>query len=624
MKRRLISLFLSLVLLCSTTIPAAALDISQIKDLLEQYYVDDIPPQIMEQENLQDLLSALNDPYTGYYTSKEYQQFFDSVNGTSFVGIGVSFSTTYDNGYKILEILPNSPALEAGIHAGDFIIAVDGVPMTETSNAQTAITGEEGSNVAITLRRGDTGSEDTLTLVRRLIRIPIVTYTKTNNIGFIDCTSFGESTATEVLNGLRLLEDDVTVWVMDLSQNSGGIAEAAASTASYFTGGGPLVYFQYQDKHQECLYTPQQFKPVTEHPLILLLGPLSASASELTAAAVRDYQSGISIGQRSYGKGISQVFFNNSTHPELFEDDSLRVTTARFYSPNETTNHLVGVLPTLSVPINHAKAIASLLSAPAPVKPNNHLKLELAGHTFYINRSSISQENNREAFTYLLEALPPSATLYQGLFNNNWYKISPLELALFLELDFTPRTYQDIGKSPYKNEINTLAVYELLPQYSDAKLLPTQEMTRGEFCELVANALNLPANLNLLSSFSDLSSQSPHASAVSALLNRGFISGDDSNTFRPDSLITFEEAACILSRAASWLNLSACAIGERGVSIGEWLDYYDYEDWAEDAVWHLTQLNISLQLMAPGKTVTREEGTAMLYQLMDSLGLFWN
>lgn len=622
MKKRFTSILLSLTLLCSIAAPAAAVESEQVKDLLDQYYVDDIPSEIMDQDTIDGLLSALNDPYTEYYTQEQYKKFLDSVNGNAFVGIGISITAIYDNGYKIQEILPDSPALAAGLHAGDYIIAVDGVPMTEASNIQAAISGEEGTSVSITVRRGDTGLEDELTLVRRVVRIPIVTFEQKENVGFIDCASFGQSTAATVLNALHTMEEDVDLWVMDLRDNSGGMAEAAAATTSFFTGGGILVYFQYHDKHCEYIYAPLYLTPATKHPLILLLNSESASASELTAAAIRDYRCGIAIGQRSYGKGISQIILDQNTHPQLFDGDSFKVTTSRFYSPKETTNHLVGVLPTLLIDEEYVDAAVALLSAPAPAQPHDHLKLELAGNIFYIDRDTIVQGNHWDAFTHLLESLPPSAKLYRGI-STRWYEISPQKLSMLWDLNFTPRTYRDIGSSSYKTEINTLAAYGLLPQYEGTHFQPTQVMTRGEFCTLVANALNLPENPDLLSSFTDVPSQSPHAGAISALLNRGFISGHGNATFDPDTPITFEEVACALSQAASWLNMPAYALGERGVSIGEWLDYYEYEDWAEDAVWHLEQLNVSTEFMAPGKTITREEGAGMLCRLMESLHLFW-
>ena len=177
----------------------AALD--EARQLLRDHYVDQIPESILSLDSLDEILEALGDPYTYYMTAEQYQQFTDSVNGETLVGVGITVQTAYDDGFLVLSLLPNSPAKEAGLQAGDRIIAVDGVDMTATTDVRSAVTGKEGSTVTLTIRRAD-GQVRDFTMQRRAVVIPIVTYDKEGNAGVIECISFGDSTGDTSMEAL--------------------------------------------------------------------------------------------------------------------------------------------------------------------------------------------------------------------------------------------------------------------------------------------------------------------------------------------------------------------------------------------------------------------------------------
>ena len=132
MKKKLAALLALCLTLTLTVLPAAALEAEDAKQLLAQYYVDGVPEDVMELDSLEEILEALDDPYTTYMSAEEYQKFLSAVNGETVVGIGVSVQNAFDNGFRIMSILPDSPALEAGLEAGDRIIAVDGQTLTES------------------------------------------------------------------------------------------------------------------------------------------------------------------------------------------------------------------------------------------------------------------------------------------------------------------------------------------------------------------------------------------------------------------------------------------------------------------------------------------------------------
>ena len=624
MKKRLLSALLALILSLSlTALPAAALEVDQAKELLQEYYVDGVPESVLALDSLEEILQALGDPYTTYFTAEEYAAFLQQVNGSSVTGIGVSVQNIFqDGGFQILSILPDSPALEAGLEAGARIIAVDGTPLTETSNIQTLIGGEEGTSVTVTVIRQADGQEKDYTMERRAVDIPIVTYEEMGDAGYIDCTSFGDSTADTVMAALEELDEDVSVWIMDLRSNPGGTAQAAAGTAGAFVGGATMVYFLDAGGNYSYIYTLPTMEDMTDKPLIVLTSAYSASGSELFAAAARDYDFGISLGQRTFGKGIAQIILDDTNTSGLFDGDALRVTTYRFFSPNGTTNHIVGILPTLLISQENTLEAAALLSSPKPQRATGHLKLELAGQTFYLDLEQSGE--HPQAFTELLEALPPSALLYEGSGTTIWTQTTPQQVAVKIRrASFNPRTVSDLSSSPFREEIETLAAYQLVEGYEDGTFRPDGTITRAEFCAMVAAALNLPANHSALT-FSDTSTDAWYADAVSAMASLGFISGYGDGTFRPDGTITYEEMVTILAAVAAWCNMEGAALNSQSVPAGEWADYNTYSSWAQTPARTLNTLGALVGDLAPADPCTRQAAAGTLCTLMEKIGLIWD
>lgn len=618
-------LFASLLALCLSLslciAPASALELEDAKALLELYYVDHIPENVLAADSLEEMLDALGDPYTVYFTAEEYQKFLSSVNGDTVVGIGVSVRTIYEDGFQILSILPNSPALEAGLEAGDRIIAVDGVPLTADSNISALISGAEGSQVTITVVRFSDGQQVDYTLTRHSVLIPIVTYEQVGDVGFIDCSSFGESTVSTIQEALTELDDDVSVWVMDLRSNLGGTSEAAAGSAGLFVGSQTMVGFRDSDDNYTYVYTTEACPDLTDKPLIVLTSSYSASAAELFTADVRDHNFGIAIGQRTFGKGIAQSVFDQANAPSLFDGDAFKITTYRFYSPDGATNHIVGVLPTLLISVDNTPAAAMLLSAPQPTRAEGYLKLELAGLTFYINQHDAVSESYKAAFTELLEALPPSAVLYQGS-GLSWQEVEPAALASTLSLDYTGRTFSDIGNSPFQEEIETLAAYQLLGGYEDGGFHPESTVTRAEFCTMITTALNLSVS-GTAPVFQDVSASDWYADSVAAMASRGFVVGCGDGTFQPNSTITYQEMVTILSSVAAWCSTEGYSLSKTDLTAPEWAEYYEYADWAQVPARNLDKLGALVGELAPTDLGTREVAAGMLCSLMEGIHLLW-
>ena len=620
MKKLLSSLLALTMALSLAVLPASALELEDAKKLLAIHYVDGVAPEVLELDSLDAILEAIGDPYTFYMTPEQYQSFNQSVNGRTVVGIGATVETAYDGGYRVMSVLPDSPALEAGIQPGDILTAVDGVPTSPDVDPRVPVTGEEGTVVTLTVNRNGQVLEFTLT--RRAVNIPIVTYEQVGSAGVIDCISFGATTAQSIQEAIRELDDDTAVWIMDLRANPGGDSGATATSASLFTGGGIMLYFRDGSGRYNYSYTLPEFPDMTDKPVIVLTSEHSASGSELFAGDMRTYQAGIALGQRSFGKGTAQIIFDETNSDVMVGGEAMKITTYRFFSPDGATNHVVGVLPTLLVSPENTSAAALLLTSPKPARAKDFLKLELAGQTFYIDVREAVKAENKAAFVELLEALPPSAKLYEGSGVQSWTRLTPAQLAQQRDLTFTSRTFSDTVDCQYAREIDTLAAYHILNGYEDGKFHPDDTLTRAQFVTLVASALDLPAGK--VGQFSDVQEDQWFAAPVSAMTDMGFLSGRGDGTFGPNDTITYQEMVTVLSNVAAWTSMDGYDLNNSDLLPEELVEYYDWAEWARVPARNLDALEALTGELAPTDLVTREIAAATLCRLMESTHLIWN
>lgn len=617
--KKLFSSLLALTLgLSLTVLPASALELDEARELLAVHYVDGVPPKVLELPSLDAILEAIGDPYTFYMTPEQYDAFNRSVNGDTVVGIGATVETAYDGGYRIMSVLPNSPALEAGIRPGDIITAADGVPTSPNVDPRIPVSGPEGTEVTLTINRDGQTLEFTVT--RRAVPIPIVTYEQRGDAGYIDCISFGSTTARGIHEALADLEDDVSLWIMDLRSNPGGDSGATASSASLFTGGGIMLFFRDGSGGYNYTYTLSNFPDMTDKPVIVLTSEHSASGSELFAGDIRTYGAGIALGQRTLGKGTAQIVFDGRNCEYMENGEAMKITAYRFFSPDGATNHITGVLPTLLISPENTETAAMLLSNPQPQRPEGYWKLVLSGQTFYLKTSDAKEEENKAAFSELLESLPLSAALYKGSGFATWTLVSPEQAAKDLGVPFTSRTFSDTEDSEFAREIDTLATYRILKGFGDKTFHPEDTITRAQFCAMVASALDLPDGKS--AKFSDVGPDAWYAGAVNAMADMRFVSGSG-GTFRPNETITYQEMVSILSRVASWVSMDGYDLEGQLLMPEEVEKYSDFASWAQAPARNLDELNALAGDLAPGDPGTREVAAAMLCRLMERTHLIW-
>lgn len=264
----------------------------------------------------------------------------------SMVGIGVELESCPE-GLKILKAFTGGPAADATLQRGDIITAVDGQPLagSEMSAAVDLISGRAGSPIKLDLKRG--GMVGDVTLVRRPFKVQSVSAVRmeAGSVGYIKLEQFAESSARELDEALwKLHGEDMQTLIIDLRGNPGGLLTTAIALADRFLPSGTIVSTRGRttmDNTQERAEYANTWKV----PLVVLIDRNSASASEIFAAAIQENGRGLIVGEQSYGKGTVQTLFPLQSVPS-----ALRLTTAKFYSPDGREMAGVGVTPDVKVP----------------------------------------------------------------------------------------------------------------------------------------------------------------------------------------------------------------------------------------------------------------------------------
>lgn len=626
---RLAALLLGASLLLAPT--AQALTLEEARTLIETYYVDEVPDSVWEQETIEEMISALGDPYTYYFTPEEYRQFDGSMQDQNIVGIGISAKATQD-GLLLDRVYEDSPAAQAGLKAGDVITAVEGRPTAGESASVISgwIKGETGSRVAVTYRRDET--ERTITLTRQSVVIPTsISELREGHIGYIDCEAFGPETAEHFAHALETYGGQADYWVVDLRENTGGAVSAAVQAACIFTGPETLAYLRDSSGYYHAYDSRQQ--ALTTAPVIALVDENTASAAELFAAAVRDF-GGLVLGDRTFGKGVAQAVFDQENRPEYFPDGgAIKISTYRFYSAIGTTDDTVGIIPHLRLDPSLTWTAASLLCTPAPEGDTaGFLRLDMGG-TWYIDlERALADEASRAVLTALLEAVPADTALLAGT-EGGWAETAPAEVAQRCGLEqYDDPAFTDSFTTRFKAQIDTLAAYGLVRGGGNGSFQPFGALTRAELAAMLAQALGCfyPAGE---SRFSDVAMDSWYGPSVNALAEMGLVDGVGGGRFQPDGAVSHAQLVAIAGRMARRLNLyldeTALDCPENALadeSLSRW------PGWSREYVWLLAQsqqdgeetlslLWDRLENIDPAGGAARGEAAVLIYNIFCYLGI---
>ena len=317
--------------------------IDTLIQVIDYYYLYDYDKDAMIDAVYKAVMDSLGDPYSVYYTEDEYASFLESSSG-SYCGIGVVVQQNIQTGI-VTAVKPyeNCPGYEAGIRAGDRIIAVDGTDITgmDLNSAVALIRGEEGTSVTITLQRDE--EEFDVEVTRRQIDVETVAYRMLeDNIGYIQIDEFDEVTANQFSDALdALTEQGMVALVIDIRNNPGGLLNIVVDMLDQILPEGVIV--SVKDKNGTAEEYTSDAETKLNVPLTVLINENSASASEIFAGAVKDYGVGTLVGMTTYGKGIVQTIFS------LRDGTGLKLTIEDYYLPSGKSIHKVGVDPDVEI-----------------------------------------------------------------------------------------------------------------------------------------------------------------------------------------------------------------------------------------------------------------------------------
>jgi carboxyl-terminal processing protease len=328
-------------------IPSNLFDpVYQIYEYVQSYFYK--PELISDQEALygamKGVVEQLKDPYSEFLDPTERSQFDESLEG-EFSGVGIEISIK-DGVLSVITPLVGTPAEAAGVVAGDQILAIDGESTegVSLSEAGVHIRGQTGTTVTLTIRHED-GTIVDIPIVRAQITVePVTSSTLVDGtIGYIRILRFESDTVAMLDTALGSFDlESMVGLVLDLRNDPGGLMPAAISAASRFVDEG--IVLRTQDRLAgEKLYWSRGNR-VPNLPLAILINRGSASASEITAGAIRDNNMGILIGETSYGKGVFQQLIG-------FPDGSaLKITAGEYFTPAGRVVNEIGLEPDIAVP----------------------------------------------------------------------------------------------------------------------------------------------------------------------------------------------------------------------------------------------------------------------------------
>ena len=320
----------------------------EVWGLVQQYFYGDLPDmQQVTYAAIHGMLNSLDDPYTAFIEPQAAAIIAEDATG-EFQGIGAYVEMDEESGKVIITgVFEGGPAEKAGLQEGDLISEVDGVSIVGKTlyEAIGLIRGPAGTSVTLLVEREGVDEPFEVTVVRAKLEIPIVEYKMLDDgVGYISLREFSATAEKNVREALEdLLSQEPVGIVLDLRQNPGGWLDQAIGVADLFLDDGTILIERWSDG-QEKRYEAHPGDVGEEVPLVVLVNGGSASASEIVAGALQDRERATLIGETTFGKGSVQRPFT------LGDGSELRVTIARWFTPNDRAIHGRGITPDIVVP----------------------------------------------------------------------------------------------------------------------------------------------------------------------------------------------------------------------------------------------------------------------------------
>lgn len=322
--------------------------VDKLEGLIDKFYLKDVDQQALADGIYKGVMNSLGDPYSTYYTEKEYTALMESSSGI-YCGIGATVSEDVTTGIiTVVKPFVTGPAYEAGLLPGDIIYKVNGEEVTgkDLTEVVSKIKGEEGTKALLTIVREGEAEPLEFSIARRTIEVPTIEYEMLDNkIGYIAISEFDEVTAQQFRDALSDLESKGQKGlIVDIRNNPGGLLDTVVDMLDRMLPKGLIVYTE--DKYGEREEKTSTGKEEFSKPTAVLINGNSASASEIFAGAMQDYKKATIVGTTSFGKGIVQSII------PLQDGTAIKVTVSKYFTPKGQDIHGKGITPDVEIDLN--------------------------------------------------------------------------------------------------------------------------------------------------------------------------------------------------------------------------------------------------------------------------------
>lgn len=332
--------------------------LDELSKYVDDKFYEDYDSEALQEGLLHGYMEGLGDPYSVYYTAEEYAQLQIDTSG-EYYGIGAGLKQDASTmKVTVSKVYDGTPSQEAGLKKDDEIVSVDGIIATtmELTELVTKIRGDEGTTVSLEIKRGDSQETFVLDVERRNVQLPSVEAKMLDNgVGYIQITDFQSKTAEQFEQKLtELTEQEVKGLIIDVRGNPGGMLTSVTQIAQRILPAekigelpaGTIVYTQDKNGEMETYGTDDKLS--IDCPIVVLMDENSASASEILAGAIKDYSDNgfidaTLVGKTTYGKGIVQTIYS------LSDNDAVKITTSKYFTPNGKNIHKTGIEPDVEV-----------------------------------------------------------------------------------------------------------------------------------------------------------------------------------------------------------------------------------------------------------------------------------
>jgi carboxyl-terminal processing protease len=315
---------------------------AEVYERIKRDYVDEVDDHALMEKAIRGMVAAL-DPHSAYLDNQEFDEIRLSTMG-SYPGVGIEVVAS-EGMVKILRPIDGSPAQQAGLHAGDQIVRIDGTDIgADLAGAIARMRGASGSVVALTIHRE--GTPDLLEFALRRAQVEVHSVAAQNlepGFGYLRITTFSDTTAQDVARAISHLKRDnpggLEGLVLDLRNNPGGVLEAGVAVADDFLSSGVIVTADGRTSEARFRMDASHGDLINGAPLVVLVNAGSASASEIVAGALKDHGRALLLGRKTYGKGSVQTVL------PLSHGGAVKLTTSRYFTPSGASIHGKGIVP---------------------------------------------------------------------------------------------------------------------------------------------------------------------------------------------------------------------------------------------------------------------------------------